>query len=182
MSFQTVYETMIDVGTRFGAGHLQIQEATYHDSPRRQILADAESSESRTQPVDGVVDSALVSEVYALISNEEKSFGAIIVGVAPDQDRNTTLYSQNVVAGSYLEELDDAVVGSAIARNLELEIGDELVVVGTDIDGSVAAYVFNARILKPTTQRLDHPWCESTSYFADVFGFGHGSPRLFAYG
>ena len=181
MSFQTVYETMIDVGTRFGAGHLQIQEATYHDSPRvDKILADADELREAASAVDGVVDSALVAEVYALISNEEKSFGAIIVGVAPDQDRNTTLYSQNVVAGSYLEEPHNAVVGSAIARNLELEIGDELVVVGTDIDGSVAAYVFNVGgIFETNNAALDRSMVRiQLATFRDVFGLGQAAHRL----
>lgn len=181
MSFQTVYGTMIDVGTRFGSGHLQIQEETFHDSPRvDKTIANADELRETVLAVAGVVESSVVAEVYALISNEEKSFGAIIVGVVPEQDRNTTLYPQNVIAGTFLEDPNDAIVGSAIARNLELEVGDELVVVGTGIDGSVAAYVFNVGgIFETNNAALDRSMVRiQLPKFRDIFGLGTSAHRV----
>ena len=181
MAFQTTYSTMIDVGTRFGSGHLQIQAESFQDDPRvDKVVEDADQLLTSMLEIDGVVDGATVGEVYALVSNEEKSFGAIIVGVHPTQDQSMTLFPQNLVDGSFLALPDDAFVGSAIARNLGLSVGDELVVVGSDIDGSVAAAVFNVGgIFETGNAALDRSMVRiQLAKFREIFGLGDAAHRI----
>ena len=140
MSFQAgSYEPMVEVSTRFGSGHLQVQHESYKDDPRiEHVVADATALREVLLQLPEVLSVSNRTEAFALASKGEKSYGALVVGVDPIVDPTTSYVSERLIDGRYLDEPDSAFIGSALARNLEIEIGDELVILATDVSGSVA--------------------------------------------
>lgn len=140
MSFQVgSYEPMVEVSTRFGSGHLQIQHVDYKDHPRiERVVPNATEIREALLQVPEVLSVSNRTEAFALASKGEKSRGAMVVGVDPSVDPTTSYVSQQLIEGTYLEEPNSAFIGSALARNLDVKIGDDIVILAADSTGSVA--------------------------------------------
>jgi ABC-type lipoprotein release transport system permease subunit len=66
----------------------------------------------------------------------------MVIGVDFSAERNYLDVYENVVAGKVPTEPGQALIGSAMARNLGAQIGDELIVLGSGKQGAVAAAIF----------------------------------------
>ena len=136
------YQMMIDNSLNLFSGHLQIQDMRYLDDPKQRydITSAAQiASELRQQlNLDTI---ALRGEAFSLLSSEQRSFGAQIMGVQPEFDHHTSTISGLMQQGRYFVDDDDAVVilGRTLAKNLRLELGDEVTILGSDREGSIAA-------------------------------------------
>lgn len=146
MSFQAgVYDAVIDLGSRFGGGHVQVQHPGYNDDPRiRNSMPGGTELTRRLEDLPEVVAVAPRAEAFALISamsasGEERSFGAQVMGVDPQLEPNVSDFAASLTAGTYLASAGDAAVGAGLARNLGVAVGDELVVLGNGREGNVAA-------------------------------------------
>lgn len=136
------FEIMIDNAARLMTGHVQLQHPDYADDPR---------IEHRLRDVgpliDEVGDMPRVTAVlprtsgFALVSAGERSFGAQVTGVDPKREAVASSLPTMVSRGRYLSAPGEAVVGEALARNLGVDVGDEVVMLGTALEGGVAAAV-----------------------------------------
>ncbi|MCZ6886907.1 MAG: FtsX-like permease family protein, partial [Gammaproteobacteria bacterium] len=137
------YEGMIDSAARLATGYIQIQHPDYQDNPRlRSTLTEATPLMRRVAGVQGVTAVAPRAEGFALISAGERSYGAMVMGVDREAELGFSSLPSKLTHGNYLESSIDAFIGSALARNLGVSVGDELVVLGTAKQGGVAAMVF----------------------------------------
>ena len=143
MSFQAgAYDAWIETATGLMAGHAQVQHPAYFDHPEvRYNLARGSDLASRLEGVPGVVAVAPRAEAFALVSVGERSFGAMVIGVDPLRDAALSNLADHRVAGEYLPRPDSAFVGTALATNLGIDMGDEIVVLGSSAEGGVAALV-----------------------------------------
>ena len=143
MSFQAgTYDAWIETATGLMSGHAQVQHPAYFDHPEvRYSLAGGSDLASRLEGVPGVVAVAPRAEAFALVSVGERSFGAMVIGVDPVRDAALSDLSGHRVAGEYLPRPDSAFVGTALATNLGIDVGDEIVVLGAAAEGGVAALV-----------------------------------------
>jgi putative ABC transport system permease protein len=134
------FDVMIDDMTSLMTGHAQLQQRAYHDDPSlRHSVLDATTITRRIAARPDVAAAAQRAQVYALVSVGEKSFAALVTGVDADAERQLSSLPAALSAGRYLENPDDVVLGAALARNLGVGVGGELVVLGTARDGSIAA-------------------------------------------
>ncbi len=139
-----MYQVLIENNLKIFTGHLQIQASGYNDEPRMH-----KSLPNITSLADSVrrqLNSSLVAaraEGFALVSSEERSYAVQVVGVQPAFEPLVSSLPGLIKQGRYLNDNHGAevVVGSALARNLKLDIGDELTLMGTGRDGSFAADV-----------------------------------------
>lgn len=140
MSFQAgSYEPMVEVSTRFASGHLQIQHEGYNDDPRiERFVSNATNLRNALLNVPIVNAVSHRTETFGLVTKDERSYGALVVGVDPKVDPSTSHLAQQVTRGLYLDTPNSAIIGSALARNLRVEVGDEIVILSSDVDGSVA--------------------------------------------
>ncbi|MFV2090284.1 MAG: ABC transporter permease [Pseudomonadales bacterium] len=83
------------------------------------------------------------AETFALVSVGERSFGAQVLGLDIEAESATVRFTRMLASGRTIAGPDDAVLGSVLARNLGVDIGDEVVVLGTGKEGGVAALVMN---------------------------------------
>ena len=135
-----VYANQIDSATAFFAGHVQLQQQAFIDDSRFEDTIDdvtplVRSLESRS----GVLSVAPRVEAFALASAEDRSFGTQVLGVDLERERRTVRFFDRVAEGRMAERPGEVAIGSALARNLGVGVGGEVVVLGTGKEGGVAA-------------------------------------------
>jgi len=145
LSFQIgVYGQMKESALKLFDGYAQLQAPGYSDDPDlRRSLTDPAGLKSVALAVPGVDVAAMRVNAFAILSHGERSFGAAIVGVDPRSEPLVSKLASSVTLGRYLDatDSDTIVVGQALARNLEVAVGDKLTLLGSGMDGSVAADV-----------------------------------------
>lgn len=176
-----MYGLMIDNTLQAFTGHLQIQAPGYIDDKKmRQTVADilplAESLRAEF-PEQNI---AARATGFALISSEDRSYGIAVFGVEPDYEPGVSTLPGLIAEGRYLDDSEAAeiIIGAALARNLRVELGDELTLLGSGRDGSFAAAVVNiVGIFDSGMVDFDRSITEiPLGFFQDVFymnGSGH---------
>ncbi|MDG1703276.1 MAG: FtsX-like permease family protein [Pseudomonadales bacterium] len=171
MSLQSgSYEIMIDSATGYFTGHGQISHRDFVDQPRLEhTVTNASNLQARLAQIDGLrvfpraqafavvslaggvsEDSSAADPQTGDLQNydpqsepsSEKSLGGMVIGVDFSAERSYLDVYENVVAGKVPTEPGQALIGSAMARNLGAQIGDELIVLGSGKQGAVAAAIF----------------------------------------
>ncbi len=74
------------------------------------------------------------------ISGEKKTLGVLLTGLDVEKELELSTLYKAVTIGSFLkkEGHKDIIMGKKFARRLEVQVGDEVAVIGQAIDGSVA--------------------------------------------
>lgn len=136
------FEIMIDNGARLALGHIQIQHSQYQDDPRLEYtLSGSDALVSRIDAMSGVELAVPRVQGFALTSFGDRSFGAQIMGVRADLAPAWSSLPGMASSGRYIQGPGEAFLGSVLARNLGVELGDEIVMLGTAKQGGVAAAV-----------------------------------------
>ncbi len=136
------FEVMVDNGARLMLGHAQIQHPDYQDDPKMEhTINGTEGFLSRLAGEPGVLAASPRVLGFALVSKGERSFGAQVIGVDAYQESRWSTLPEMVADGRYLQGAGEAVLGSVLARNLGVAVGDEIVLLGTAKEGGVAAIV-----------------------------------------
>jgi ABC-type lipoprotein release transport system permease subunit len=134
------FSLMIDNATSLISGHLQVQHHTYVDDPGlRYTIRDASSVLAELEMHPEVEAVTLRAQAFALVSGDERSFGAQVMGVDPIRERGLSNLPDRIVSGRYLATGREAIIGAALAVNLGVAVGDEVVVLGSAKDGGIAA-------------------------------------------
>lgn len=139
-----MYGLMIENTLRVFTGHVQVQAPGYNDDKKmRQTVPDIVSlADVLRRELDNERVAAR-GQAFALASSEDRSYGIAIYGVQPNYETKVSNIPGLVSEGRYLDDNDAAeiVIGSVLARNLIVDVGDELTLLGSGVDGSFAAAV-----------------------------------------
>jgi putative ABC transport system permease protein len=141
---QGSYDVMIDNTVRMFHGHIQVQRKGYLDTPRiRTSIPNVSKLAAGLRKATGLETVSARATGFALVSSRSRSYGVIITGVDPKYEPRVSSIPGTVRQGRYLSgpTANEAVVGSSLAKNLKIKIGDELTLLGSGRDGSVAATV-----------------------------------------
>ena len=177
----SMYGLMIDNTLKVFTGHLQVQAPGYNDDQKmRQVVPGVRPLAERLR---AALDSDAIAArawAFALASSEERSYGIGIYGVEPDFEPHVSSVPGLLVKGRYLSggEGAEIVIGSVLARNLRVNVGDELTLLGSGVDGSFAAMVVNiVGVFESGVPDLDRNLAEMPlGTFQDMFymeGAGH---------
>ena len=159
------YNNIIDIFTRDHTGHIQIHAAGYLDRPS--LYKRVEEQEQWLPQLIRQFDiKAAAPRLYspALAYGENKTAPASVIGIDPELESRTTLLQGRVKQGAWLQDQADsdgywpAMLGYSIAQTLQLEVGDELVLISQGADGSIANDVFAVVALVGTedsTERMN---------------------------
>ncbi|GAB6093962.1 ABC transporter permease [Desulfatiferula olefinivorans] len=146
LSFQFgSYETMIDISVSVSTGHLQVQARGYQDERNLwQAVDDTDALVALLSARPEIRAFSFRASAFALVSSDTRTEGVLITGIDPGREKDVSTVASLVREGSYLsgDTPYGALVGRRLARNLSIDIGDELTVLGQGRDGSVAAAVF----------------------------------------
>ena len=117
---------------------------------------------------------------FALASSQDRSYGLQILGIEPQFEPGVSSIPGLIKTGRYLQKnsFDEIVIGSVLARNLKVKVGDELTFLGSGLDNSFAAGVVQiVGIFESGIPDLDRNMAQiSLDYFDDTFamhGEGH---------
>ncbi len=134
------YVGMTENATSLLTGHLQIQNPSYVDNQRIEYtVTEATALLRQIEVTPGVMAVAPRVEAFVLASAGERSSGAQIVGIDVAAEQRTVRFLKLVKQGRIIQGSDEAVLGTALARNLGIGLGDELVLLGSSKEGGMAA-------------------------------------------
>ncbi len=136
------YGAWIETSTGLLAGHLQLQHPEYFDDPRpSHAIPGGTELVRRFETAAHVVGVSPRVEAFALVSVGERSYGALVLGVDARREAASFGLPGHLIQGEYLPRADSAFVGAALAANLGIELGDEIVALGSPKEGGVAVLV-----------------------------------------
>jgi putative ABC transport system permease protein len=169
-----MYGLMIDNTLQAFTGHLQVQAPGYQDDMKmRQVVPDAIELARSMREGLSLETVAARGAAFALASSDDRSYGIQVFGVEPQHEPRVSSIPGLTHKGQYLDDLQAAeiVVGSVLARNLQVDIGDEITLLGSGRDGSFAAGVVVVKgIFESGVTDLDRSIAEiPLGYFQDTF-------------
>ena len=171
------YQMMIENSLRSFTGHLQVQVEGYKDEQKiRQAVPDVVALAATLREGLALGTVAARGSAFALASSEERSYGIQVIGVQPEYEARVSTLPGLVKDGRYLDEPTAAeiVIGAVLARNLRIERGAELTLLGSGLDGSFAAAVVTVvGIFDSGTPDMDRSIAEvPLAFFQDTFSMG----------
>ena len=175
------YEMMIDNSLQAFSGHIQLQHPAYLEQPKMRYAVN--NIADRAQRLRDELELNSISARaagFALASSQDRSYGLQILGVDARHEPLVSTLPGLIRHGRYLEPgaSEEIVIGSVLARNLRIDIGDELSFLGSGFDDSFAAGVVTVvGIFESGNADLDRSVAEvNLAYFQDSFtmdGSGH---------
>jgi putative ABC transport system permease protein len=171
------YRMMIDNSLSVFTGQMQVQDVNYLDEPQMyRSVPDADLLAKKIRMETGLEAVSARAYGFALVSSEKRTIGVQVSGVDPIHEQLVSTIPGLVSKGHFLStaSANEAVIGSTLARNLKVEIGDELTLLGSGRDGSIAATILPVvGIFNSGSRDLDRQMIEiPIDNFRDVFAMG----------
>ena len=142
---QGTWNHMINSVVSYHYGYIQIHKQGYWDD--KSIDNSFDPREIHAQIGSDDIE-ALVPRIesFALASHDQYTKGALVIGIAPEIERNLTHTDQRVRHGTYLSTDDDgAMIAEGLADYLKIGVGDTLVLISQGYHGINAAGKFPVR-------------------------------------
>ncbi len=159
-TYDTMKSSMLQIADGFG----QFQIAGYKDDPEMDmVIADPGALLADLAAVSDVTMATARGNGFGLLANGERTFAAAILGIDPAREPEVSTLSGLIDRGRELTPADsDAIVlGDGLARNLRLDLGDRVTLLGSGRDGSVAADVLEVvGIFKSKVPELDRTFAQ----------------------
>ena len=173
------YDTMINSAVKIHTGHLQVQAKGYQDKKNiRLVVSDPATVGSVLEEIPAVAAYTFRTNAFSLVSSRERTYGAVVIGIDPEKEAKVSNLERLIRQGSYLsaDDSDQALAGKLLIANLQVGLGDELVVLGQGRDGSIAATVVKVKgIFSSGQDEFDRSTIHiPLRYFQDVYAM-HGT-------
>ncbi len=136
---------MVENYTSFLSGHIQIHQKGFHKKMGLDLSIEKLSSiESALKNNPNIKAYTKRIKDYALISSAENSSGILLMGIDPLREPSVTTLNQRIKRGRFLSQKDDdkIVIGKELAENLNVDLGDKIVIMSQGYDGSMAAAAY----------------------------------------
>lgn len=188
LSFQFgSYDTMINSAVKIHTGHLQVQAEGYRDKKSMRLVVPDPGAIGRIlDEIPGIDAYTYRANAFSLVSSRERTYGILVIGIDSARETNVSTLKGVIRQGSYLspEDTDQALVGELLAKNLQVDLGDELVVLGQGRDGSVAATVVRVKgIYNSGQDEFDRSSIHiPLEHFQDVYAMRDGVHEVVAIG
>jgi ABC-type lipoprotein release transport system permease subunit len=180
------YDMMINNTLQAFSGHIQVQHRNYNDNPK--IRSSIPGVTPLAEKLRSELPNAQIAArgyAFALASSEQRSFGVQLAGIEPQFEPSVSTLPGLVGEGRYLQDpvAAEIVIGSVMARNLKVSIGDEITLLGSGRDGSFAAgVVIVTGIFDSGMAELDRGLAQvPLAYLQETFALGnHGHAVVIA--
>ena len=177
------YQMMIDNTLSLFSGQMQVQAKDYLDEPQMyRTIANADPLADKIRQETGLQAVSPRAYGFALASSEKRTIGVQVTGVDPAYENRVSTIPGLIEKGRFLSSLsaNEAVIGSTLAKNLKIAIGDELTLMGSGKDGSIAATVLPVvGIFNSGNRDLDRQMMEMPlGSFRDVFAMGNDAHSI----
>lgn len=138
------YERMIENSARFYTGYIQVHQNGYWDDKMLDnSFANDTELRAMINEVEGVEIAVPRVESFALSAYGTKTKGAMVLGIDPLLEDSLTRVRSKMIKGEYLQSDDKSVIVAAgLAKYLNVDIGDTIVLLGQGYHGSSAAGIY----------------------------------------
>ncbi len=156
------YAKSIDNAVSFFTGYIQVHKDGYWDKQTiDRSFGDVSQLTEKVSQVEHVTNVAPRIESFTLLSAGDKTEGGMVIGVHPDAEIAMSRIGEKISVGRFLKNDDTGIViGAGLAKNLQVSVGDTLVVLGQGYHGIMAADRF------PVLGLIDYPMPELNNRMA----------------
>ena len=138
-------------------GDIQIHERNYRNKPSiYNSIKDSEAIANTLESLNYQTSERMLGS--GLVASDETSAGASIFGINIADDADVSVVFERVLHGQWLdpEAPRGVVIGRLLARTLDVDVGDEIILLSQAYDGSMANDLFSVRgILGPISEQTD---------------------------
>ena len=139
-----MYKQLAEVMTEQYPGHADVIHVDYEDDQKlEQTIQDATELMRSIEEIPMVKAAAPRVTAPSLFSVDEKSFGGILIGADFAKETEHFTFFNALSEGTVPVDQNDVVLGKAMARNLGVGLGEEIVVLGSQKEGGIAALVLS---------------------------------------
>jgi len=138
-------EMMVNNMVRFTTGYVSIQDTLYQEEPSldNTMFYDEALKEFIESSVSGVSYTVPRLESFALAAGNEQSRVAMVTGIDPESEHKFNSIKDRLREGVFFGNYEaEAVLGVGLANDLQLSLGDTLVLLGQGFQGMTAAGKF----------------------------------------
>lgn len=138
------YTMMIENSLRVLTGHFQVQRTGYLDKPLMYTtFPNPQQLAEKIRQIPAVTAVTIHANGFALVSSKNRSYGVQVVGVDTASESQVSTIPSQIQQGRFpnANDAQEIVVGTALAQNLKVAVGDELTLLGSGRDGSIAAAI-----------------------------------------
>ena len=152
-------DQMVYYATALNTGHIQLHREGYLE--KRSIYLNIEDPYPLLDKLNSlkIGHSSVRAYSTALISSGPRSAGAALRGIDPVAERKVTELYKHMASGSFLipGERGTVVLGKHLARKLNIEPGDKIILLAQAADGSLGNEIYTVKgILKGVGAALDY--------------------------
>jgi ABC-type lipoprotein release transport system permease subunit len=143
-----MYERMISNAVDLSVGDLQIQDPLFEEDPIiENFIFKTSQYEAILKKQNFVKAYAPRIETYGLISGPKTTQGSALVGIDPVLEKTISVLASKVTTGNFLSTSDEegVLIGETLAKNLDLKVGSELVVLTQDYYHQTSAAKYTVR-------------------------------------
>lgn len=140
-TFSKLFEVMVEQQL----GHAQLNHPEW---PGKRILHDTLTGTGalleRLDAVEGLASAAPRLEGYALLGSDDRSAGALLIGLSPDRERRFSPRADRVERGQHLSQARTGgiVLGVGLAKELQVDVGSSVVAMTQSADGSLGNAIY----------------------------------------
>lgn len=160
------YGSIIDAFTGDRTGHVQIHESDYLERPSLyKQIRNVDAVLDKVAAVPGVTSATARIFAPSLGFAQDKTAPAAVIGIDPDAEARTTSLEDKTREGPFLspepgqniteDGYGQVMIGRQIANTLKLKLGDELVLLGQSVDGSIANDIYIVRSIIGTKDAME---------------------------
>jgi ABC-type lipoprotein release transport system permease subunit len=139
------YTNMINAGATMGLGHITIEPHGYNQTPSLdKRLLNAVEVRKHVLTMRGVSNAIVRIMGQAMFASASKTIGGMFLAVDPSQESpDQNLLLRSLIQGQLFPGTDGRgiVVGSKMAKKLNLRIGKKLVYTTTDVSGEIVSEI-----------------------------------------
>ncbi len=153
------YSRNIDLTVSLSSGYLQIQHPDYKEQRSiNNVITPDDAFWNKLDEVDEITKAVPRLESFGLLSYKDKTRAAGIIGIEPEADDELSNISNWMYKGEYLTERSKgALLTYNIAKHLNLNINDTLVILSQGYHGATAAGIYPVKgIVKFNTPQLNN--------------------------
>ena len=124
----------------------------------RKFFSKKKTPASTERITHSIKDIAFRIKAQSLISSAESSVGILLVGIQPDREKMISSFHKRIKKGQFLDENNPhaVVIGSTLAKNLNVTVGDKVVFMLQALDGSLASDAFVVQgLLETSVEEID---------------------------
>ncbi|MCU7876577.1 MAG: ABC transporter permease [Candidatus Thiodiazotropha sp. (ex Lucinoma borealis)] len=125
-------------------GSIQIHHQGFFQRPElSRVIADPDSIITNLEQV-GITNYSRRLETFGLAASDTTTQGVMLIGMDPQREGLVTELEKRIGIGRFLLPKDEysLVVGATTASNLQVKLGDEIIIIGYDRYGAMVAESF----------------------------------------